>query len=105
MKSSSLQFSSQPFSRHDARPAAVLRNFPQTDYDYQATTEAPVSAPSAEPLVHAAQMRSFRLLSKQAVSSRRWESALEATVFSLVVGLVAWPLVSLLIVLAQTARG
>ena len=29
----------------------------------------------------------------------------EMTVFALVAGLIAWPLVSLLIVLAQTARG
>jgi hypothetical protein len=46
------------------------------------------------------------MLSKQTLSSgNRWQFALETTVFSLVAGLVAWPLVSLLIVLAQTPRG
>jgi len=109
MKSSSLQLSSQPFSRHDSRAAAAAENFPQTDYDYQTTADVPVVAPSAdrsESLVRAAQMRSFRQLSKRATNSgSRWESALEATVFSLIVGLVAWSLISLLVVLAQTARG
>lgn len=109
MKSLSLQLSSQTFSRHDSRAVAAAGNFPQTDYDYQTTADVPVAAPSAdrsESLAHAAQIRSFRLLSKRATSSgSRWESALEATVFSLIVGLVAWSLVSLLIVLAQTARG
>ncbi len=86
-----------------------MKNFPQTDYCYQATTEAPVAAPSANrsvSLVRAAQVRSFRQLSKQAESSRsRGQFVLETTVFSLVAGLAVWPLVSLLIVLAQTARG
>jgi hypothetical protein len=107
MKSSSVQFTT--FSRHDERPTSVLANFPQTDYGYQAIKETPVAAASAdrsESLVHAAQIRSFRMLSKQTLSSgNRWQFALETTVFSLVAGLVAWPLVSLLIVLAQTARG
>jgi hypothetical protein len=109
MKSSSLQLSSQSFSRHDARPAPLLGNFPQTGHNYHATTEAPVAVSSAdrsESSVHAAQMRSFRLLSKQALAPQsRWQFALETTIFSLIAGLVAWPLVSLLIVLAQTARG
>jgi hypothetical protein len=107
MKSLSLPLSN--FSRHDARPAAVLANFPQTDCGYQATTGRPVAAAAAsrsDSLVHAAQMRSFRMLGKQMLGSgNRWQFVLETAVFSLVVGLVAWSLVSLLILLAQTARG
>lgn len=109
MKSSSLQLISLPFSRYDSRAAVALGSFPQTDYDYRAPANVPATAATAkrsDSLVHAAQMRSFRQLSQQATSSgSRWQFALETAVFSLVAGLVAWSLVSLLIVLAQTARG
>ena len=51
-------------------------------------------------------MRSFRELSKPVIGSGfSWQFAIEAAVFGLIGAIVAWPLVSLLIVLAQTARG
>ena len=51
-------------------------------------------------------MRSFREISQPIIGSRfNWQFAVEATVLGLVGAIAAWPLVSLLILLAQTARG
>ncbi len=51
-------------------------------------------------------MQSFRELSKPVIAPGfSWQFAVETTVFGLIGAIVAWPLVSLLIVLAQTARG
>lgn len=51
-------------------------------------------------------MRGLREISKPVIDPGfSWQFAFEATVFGLVGVLVAWSLVSLLIVLAQTARG
>jgi len=103
MKSLSIDLSSQQLSRHDERALRAPRGFPQTDHRYQAKAS---SASRAAPTNYAAQMRSFRQLSNTATGAEaRWQFASEATVFGLIVAIVAWPLISLLIVLAQTARG
>ena len=52
------------------------------------------------------EIRSFRELSKPVVTlGFSWLLAIETTVLGLIGAIVAWSLVSLLIVLAQTARG
>jgi len=51
-------------------------------------------------------MRSFRELNKPVVTlGFIWQLTIETTVLGLIGAVVAWSLVSLLIVLAQTARG
>ncbi|CAN5596842.1 hypothetical protein BH20VER3_BH20VER3_17190 [soil metagenome] len=110
MKSLSLQFENRPFSREENGTIKTRRAFPLVDYHYQATTEAPAKARTVDPVVtpatRAAEIRSFRQLSRRAVGSEsRWEFAVEAAVFSLIVAIVAWPLLSLLTVMAQTAYG
>jgi hypothetical protein len=104
MKSLSIDLSTQQLSHHDGRALRAPRRFPQTDHHYQATASSLASR--AVPASYAAQMRSFRQLSNTATGAEaRWQFAVEATVFGLIVATVAWPLISLLIVLAQTARG
>jgi hypothetical protein len=103
MKSLSIDLSTQQLSRHDERALRAQRGFPQTDHHYQATASSASRLASAN---YAAQMRSFRQLSNTETGAEaRWQFALEATVLGLVVAIVAWSLISLLIVLAQTARG
>lgn len=103
MKSVSISLPTQQLSGHDERSLRATVGWPQADHHYQATVS---SAGRTAPANYAARMRSFRQLSKTASGAEaRWEFAVEATMFGLVAAIVAWPLVSLLIVLAQTARG
>ncbi len=96
-------------SRHDRRTTSVNSRFPRTDYHYQGTsrpsaTALPISHHSLED--YRRELRSFREISKPIIGSGfRWQFAVEATVLGLIGVLVAWPLIYLLIVLAQTARG
>ncbi len=107
MKSISPYLSRQAFSRHDDRTLRARNAFPQMNYQYQSTAEAPATGSIASRptrVDYAAQMRSFRQLSEPIIGEDRhfpWE----ATALGLVIAIVAWPLTSLLIVLIQTARG
>ena len=95
-------------SRHDKRAAGSGSTLPLTDYHYQATAEAPATglADRRAPADLKAELRSFRQLSVTfAGTESRWQFVIETGVMVLIVAIVAWPLVSLLIVLAQTARG
>jgi hypothetical protein len=108
MKLLSSHLSSQQLSRHDKCAAIVRRSFARTEYHYQATEEvrAIASSPTRPGHDHAAKMRSFSELRNMAASKgAEWEDAAEATMFGLVAAIAAWSLTSLLVVLAETARG
>lgn len=77
----------------------------QIEADFVESTDS-LTGKTIDTTAHTAEMRSFRQLSKSAVNGEsRWQLAFEATVLGLVVAIIAWPLISLLIVLAQTANG
>lgn len=107
MKSSLLQFQ----SRSPKRENGVFngrRAFPLTDYHYQATAEAPLTATAASPgvetTVHAAEMRSFRKLSMTALESEsRWQFGLEATALAIVSAISAWALIPAVTLMSQYA--
>lgn len=110
MKTPLFQLPSQ-FSLRGRRGAVTARrSFPLTDYYYQSTAKAPAAAstlnPTAITTVHVAEIRSFRRLSSTAAGpvSRR-QFAADAIVLGLVVAVVIWPLLSLLIVMSETAYG
>ena len=109
MKSPLLHLSSQQLTRHDKRAVLTPRRSLQTDYHYQTTAEAPMTASAAgRPASQdkRAAARNFRKLSETVVGAEtRWQFAVEAAVLSVVAAIVAWSLVSLIIVLAQTAPG
>ena len=95
-------------SRHERRAAGSGSSLSHTVCHYQATAEAPTTglADRRAPADLKAELRSFRQLSDSfAGTESRWQFTLETAVLVLVVAIVAWSLVSLLIVLAQTARG
>lgn len=107
MKPLSRQSSNQPFRRHDDRTRHNVRNFPQTDYRYQASADAvAASRQQNRARVRLSDLRDFRKISSDFMAAEtRRDYVAEATLFALVTGIAAWPIISLLIVLAQTARG
>ena len=64
-----------------------------------------VSVPAERPTVGNAELRAFRQMSSSLLKEESRSGFLEMLVFALVAGVAAWPLISLVIVLAQTARG
>jgi hypothetical protein len=109
MKPLSTDLLNKHLSRHDKRAVFAQAALPTTDQHYQTTIEATASLTSSKhPTMtsHAAALRSFRQLGTSIDDKgSRWSYVLETAVFGLVSALVAWALISLLIVLAQTARG
>ncbi len=107
MKPLSLFTTGQPLARHDDRAwRGRLRSFPQTDYQFQIHGEDVVTAREQRTTVGSADLRAFRKISSDFAGEKTHRGAIiEMMVFALITGLIAWPLISLLIVLAQTARG
>jgi hypothetical protein len=89
-------------ARHDHR-ARRQRAFPATDYFYQPETGAtPVRAAqcAAGPA-----LRAYRRMTAEMMATQNRRDPLEMIGFAIVIALIAWPLIDLLIVLAQTANG
>jgi hypothetical protein len=89
-------------ARHDRR-ARSLRAFPATDYFFQPeTSDTLASAPQrqADPA-----RRAFRRMTTEMLATQNRRDPLEMILLAIVIAIIAWPLVSLLIVLAQTANG
>ena len=89
-------------ARHDRR-SQHSRAFPATDHFFQPETgSTPPRAPqrAADPA-----RRAFRHMTTEVLATQNRRDLLEMIVFAIVIALTAWPLVSLLIVLAQTANG
>ena len=105
MNNSSLSLNRQFRSRHDVRELRSARTFPRTAYHFQSTAEDVATARAAQAPASSAELRAFRKMSASLLEGRRGSDLIELGAFALVAGLLAWPLVSLLIVLAQTARG
>ncbi len=107
MKSLSLsRFAGQPRPRHDDRSRPHRRSFPKTDYRFQAQAEDVTAVRAHRTTAAPAELRAFRKISSDYLSEETHRGYLvEMALYALVTGLIAWPLVSLLIVLAQTARG
>jgi hypothetical protein len=89
-------------ARHD-RQTHNDRVFPATDHFFQPETDSTLGRTRRRPSDGA--RRSFRRMTLEMLEKHERVDPLELTVFAIVVALIAWPLVSLLIVLAQTANG
>lgn len=109
MKSPSNHQTSRQTSRHDGRATPAQSSFPRTDYYYQSAPRASAASLSASRHsleAYGREVRSFREISQPVIGSRfNWQFAVESTVLGLVGAIAAWPIVSLLILLAQTALG
>ena len=106
MKAISTSANNRTLANHEGRELRLCRAMPRTDYSFQEPADnVAIAAPPAKPRPRP-ELRAFRQMSQDLLAREdRRNYVIEMIVFGLVVALVAWPLVSLLIVLAQTARG
>ena len=89
-------------ARHDRR-AQSDRAFPATDYFFRPQPDSTLGRAGHRP--SDAARRAFRRMTLEMLAKSERRDPLEMTVFAIVIAIIAWPLVSLLIVLAQTANG
>ena len=89
-------------ARHDHR-ARSNRTFPATDYFLRPQRDVTFGHAGRRPSERA--RRAFRRMTLDMLAKHERIDSLELTVFAIVIAIIAWPLVSLLIVLAQTANG
>ncbi len=83
-----------------------MRGFPQIDYHFHAPAEDVAAVRDQHATVGSAELRAFRQISKDYLGEETHRGyAIETMVLALVVGAITWPLISLLILLAQTANG
>ena len=89
-------------ARHDRR-AASRHPHPAIDHFFRPLTDASASRAWRQPSPRA--RRAFRQMTAQMLTKYERDQPVELLVFGFVTALAAWPLVDLLIVLAQTANG
>jgi hypothetical protein len=89
-------------ARHDGR-APSNRAFPAIECFFRPETDTTLGRAGRRPSDGA--RRSFRRMTLDMLAKHERIDPLELTVFVVVIAIIAWPLVSLLIVLAQTASG
>jgi hypothetical protein len=89
-------------ARHDRR-AQISRTFPATDCFLRPQSDSMLGHAGHRPSERA--RRAFRRMTLDMLAKHERIDTLELTVFAIVIAIIAWPLVSLLIVLAQTANG
>jgi hypothetical protein len=92
----------QSGSRHDNRAQRGNRRVLSTDYNYRPTAETQLSSSAGRP---AAKLPAFHKLSSEffgAEASRRYLT--EFLFFTLMTGIVAWPVVSMLIAVTRLIR-
>ncbi|HEY1770978.1 MAG TPA: hypothetical protein VGG02_12065 [Chthoniobacterales bacterium] len=103
MKTTSLTIDRQPLARHDARASGRSPGAWETDYHFQTQLE---KVSTAAPAPTRADLRAFRKMSDGLVAEEARGSRLaEFGAYALIAGLMAWSLIALAILLAQTARG
>jgi hypothetical protein len=89
-------------ARHDRR-AESRRAFPATDYFFRPHPAAPLGRAWRRPGDRA--RRAFRRMTAEMLTKHERDEPMELFLFAFITALAAWPLVDLLIVLAQTANG
>ena len=104
MKTLSLLNPKQSFARHGRSVPRSPRSFPQTDFQFRAATTGAVSIRIERPPASSAELRAFREMSSNSLGEEKRSYLIEMLVFAVVIGLIAWPLISLLVVMSQTAR-
>ena len=102
MKPTTISKLEHQLARHDRR-AQSNRTFPATDYFFRSQPDGTLGrawrSPSDGP------RRAFRRMTLDMLAKHERIDSLELSVFAIVIAIIAWPLGSLLVVLAQTANG
>jgi hypothetical protein len=102
MKPTSISNTDQQLARIDRR-AASGRAFLATDYFFRQQADAPLGRGRRRPGDRA--RRAFRRMTAEMLIKHGRDEPMELFLFGFVAAIAAWPLVDLLIVLAQTANG
>jgi hypothetical protein len=102
MKPTTISKIEHRLARHDRR-AQTNRAFPATDCFLRPQPDANLGRAWRPPSEGA--RRAFRRMTLEMLAKHERVDQLEQTVFAIVIAIIAWPLVSLLSVLAQTAKG
>ena len=90
-------------ARHDRR-ARGHRAFPITDYFFRPNTDV-IAGHTERRRTGLSSRRAFRRMIATMMTKKDRPDRLETFIYGLVTAITAWPLVQLLIVLAQTANG
>lgn len=102
MKPTTISKIEHRLARHDRR-AQTNRAFPATDCFLRPQPDAALGRAWRPPSERA--RRAFRRMTLDRLAKHERIDRLELIVFAIVIAIIAWPLVSLLIVLAQPANG
>jgi hypothetical protein len=89
-------------ARHDRR-AQSNRAFPATDHFFRPQTDVTLGRARRVPSDRA--RRAFRKMTLEMLAKHERDEPLELTLFAFVTAIAAWPLVSLFVLLVQTANG
>ena len=103
MKPTSISKTEYQLARHDCR-ARSDRHFPATDHFFRPQPDVTLGRaghhPSGDPARSA-----FRRMTAEMMETQSRRDTVEMIVLAIVIAIITWPLISLLIVLAQTANG
>ena len=102
MKPTTISKIEHRLARHDRR-AQTNRTFPATDYFLRPQPDASLGRAWRSP--SDGTRRAFRRMTLDMLAKHERIDSLELSVFAIVIAIIAWPLGSLLVVLAQTANG
>jgi hypothetical protein len=102
MKPTAIAIIEHQLARHDSR-AGRRRHFPATDYFFRPFTGTSSGRAPRRPSDRT--RRAFRRMTAEMLAKYERDEPIELFFFACVTALATWPLVDLLIVLAQTAKG
>jgi len=89
-------------SRRDNRARRRHESFPLTDYNYRPTAEADTISPAGQPAIKSP---AFHKLSSEFLGAETSRDYLaELLFFVLIIGIAAWPIVSMLIAVVRMIR-
>jgi len=94
------------YSCRDRRQPRDHRNFPSTDYSYQATAKTDDSSlPIAGNAHRISKLRTFRKLSSEFFGAEtRRDYVTELTLFAVIAGVSAWPIISMIAALYRMLK-
>ena len=104
MKPTSISKIEYRSSRHD-RPIQSNRAFPVTDHFFRPNADATLGSGRAAASGGDPARNAFRRMTAEMIETQNRRDRVEMIVFTIIIAIIAWPLISLLIVLAQTANG
>ena len=94
----------KPTPQVSSQQTTYRKSFPLTDYQYRSPVEAPVADVKEAPSRH--RLRSIWKLSSEFFGAEvARDFALEFALFTVIGGLSAWPIVSMLIAVVRMVRG